>query len=230
MQMVGVLKIDNFHGRHLCIVPIRTQNSGESFKPFWRLRFGRGSFVRPHPSKGHSAQHEYGTRHEVSYLIHYDSSLQNVTEVYYKSPQDLYHKMRQFYYKMRQLLQIATILLQNATVILQNGTFITNCDSTLFHIISEAANETFSGKQVSCNLQSKSQKKVHFIAPSLQITKDKLLHRHFSRFLTAIFIQKKILIAFSVSELLRENQQRGKTTSPHPPRLGLMINSKILFL
>ena len=79
-------------------------------------------------------------------MIHYDSSLQNVTEVYYKSPQDLYHKMRQFYYKMRQLLQIATILLQNATVILQNGTFIANCDSTLFHIISEAANETFSGK------------------------------------------------------------------------------------
>ena len=44
----------------------------------------------------------------VSYLIHYDSLLQNVTpsllqyatEVYYKMRQVFYYKMRQFYYKM----------------------------------------------------------------------------------------------------------------------------------
>ena len=67
----------------------------------------------------------------VSYLIRYDSLLQNVTanllqnatEVYYKMRQAFYYKMPQFYYKMRQLLQIATILLQNTTV-------ITKCDST----------------------------------------------------------------------------------------------------
>ena len=65
----------------------------------------------------------------VSYLIRYDSLLQNAadiitkwgiilldiitkaTEVYYKIGQVLYYKMRQFYYKMQQLLQIVTILL-----------------------------------------------------------------------------------------------------------------------
>ena len=65
----------------------------------------------------------------VSYLIRYDSLLQNAadiitnwgtilldiitnaTEVYYKIGQVLYYKMRQFYYKMQQLLQVATILL-----------------------------------------------------------------------------------------------------------------------
>ena len=65
----------------------------------------------------------------VSYLIHYDSLLQNATdvllqnatEVYYKMRQVFYYKMQQFYYKIRQLLQIVTTLLQNATV-------ITKCD------------------------------------------------------------------------------------------------------
>ena len=57
----------------------------------------------------------------VSYLIHYDSLLQNPAEVYYKMQQLFYHKMRLFYYKIQQLLQIATTLLQNATV-------ITKCD------------------------------------------------------------------------------------------------------
>ena len=43
-----------------------------------------------------------------SYLIYYDSLLQNATELYYK---------------MRQVF-----LLQNATTLLQNATVITNCD------------------------------------------------------------------------------------------------------
>ena len=51
-------------------------------------------------------------RHEVLYLIHYDSLLQNataillqnVTEVYYEMRQVFYYNLRQFSYKMRQLL------------------------------------------------------------------------------------------------------------------------------
>ena len=60
----------------------------------------------------------------VSYLIRYDSllqnatviSLQNATEVYckmlqvfYRKMRQLYYKMRQFSYKMQRLLQIATV-------------------------------------------------------------------------------------------------------------------------
>ena len=57
----------------------------------------------------------------VSYLLRYDSLLQNATEGITKcnsfiTKRNCYYKMGQFYYKMRQLLQCAT--------------FITNCDST----------------------------------------------------------------------------------------------------
>ena len=61
----------------------------------------------------------------VSYLISYDSLLQNAKDIikkcdsYFITKCDSYHKLWRFYYKMRQLLQ--------------NATFITNCDST--HII-----------------------------------------------------------------------------------------------
>ena len=59
----------------------------------------------------------------VSYLIHYDSLLQNATAILLQNATEVYYKMhRVFYYKMQQLLQIATILLQNVT-------FVTNCDS-----------------------------------------------------------------------------------------------------
>ena len=61
-------------------------------------------------------------RHEVSYLIHYDSLLQKIRQIFY-------YKMRQFYYKMRQLLQNEVVLLQNATVITKCDNFITKCDS-----------------------------------------------------------------------------------------------------
>ena len=49
-------------------------------------------------------------------MIHYDSLLQNATEVYYKIRQVFDCITRQFYYKMRHLLQ--------------NMRFITNCGST----------------------------------------------------------------------------------------------------
>ena len=64
----------------------------------------------------------------VSYLVHYDTLLQNTTDIIqmrrpfcYKMRQVFYNKMRWFYYKTRQLLQNAMILLQNATI-------ITKCD------------------------------------------------------------------------------------------------------
>ena len=61
----------------------------------------------------------------VSCLNHYDSSLQNATDVitkydsYFitKCVRIFIYKIRQFYCKLRQLLQNATILLQYATVI-----------------------------------------------------------------------------------------------------------------
>ena len=62
--------------------------------------------------KGYSAHNEHGSRHEVSYLIHYDCLLkmwqilvQNATEVYYRSlllmRQVFYYKMRRFCYRMQ---------------------------------------------------------------------------------------------------------------------------------
>ena len=56
-------------------------------------------------------------------MIHYDSLLQNATEVYYKIRQVSDCITRQFYYKMRHLLQ--------------NMRFITNCGSTSNYISSQ---------------------------------------------------------------------------------------------
>ena len=53
----------------------------------------------------------------VSYLVHYDTLLQNMTAILLLNATKVYYKMRQFYYYLRQLLQNAPILLQNATVI-----------------------------------------------------------------------------------------------------------------
>ena len=48
----------------------------------------------------------------VSYLIRYDSLLQNATAILLQHATKVYYKMHQaFYYKMRQLSQIAMILL-----------------------------------------------------------------------------------------------------------------------
>ena len=62
-------------------------------------------------------------------MIHYDTLLQNATDIItntkailLQNATEVDHKMHQVcYYKMRQLLQIAMILLQNATV-------FTKCD------------------------------------------------------------------------------------------------------
>ena len=60
----------------------------------------------------------------VSYIVHYDTLLQNATDVITKcdsyfilNPKEVYYKMRQFYYKMRHLLQ--------------NASFITKCFGSL---------------------------------------------------------------------------------------------------
>ena len=46
----------------------------------------------------------------VSYLIRFDSLLQNATATLLQNATEVYYKMRQvFYYKMRRLLQIATV-------------------------------------------------------------------------------------------------------------------------
>ena len=50
------------------------------------------------------------TRREVSYLINYDTLLQNATAILLQNTTEVYYKMRQvFYYKMGQLLQIVTV-------------------------------------------------------------------------------------------------------------------------
>ena len=59
----------------------------------------------------------------VSYLIRYDSLLQNATAILLQNATEVYYKMRQvFYYKM-------PVLLQNATVIIKCDDLITKCDS-----------------------------------------------------------------------------------------------------
>ena len=85
----------------------------------------------------------------VSYLIHYDSLLQNATDIITKC--DSYcitkcDKMCQvFYYKMRQLLQIATILLQSAT-------FIINCDSRIGNALFGSFKNSYVYCRVGCNV------------------------------------------------------------------------------
>ena len=58
----------------------------------------------------------------VSYLIRYDSLLQNATDVITKCDRSLLQNVSDF------LLQNVTVLLQNATILLQNATVITKCD------------------------------------------------------------------------------------------------------
>ena len=58
----------------------------------------------------------------VSYLIHYDSLLQNATDFITKCDRNLLQNASGF------LLQNATVLLQNATVITNCDDFITKCD------------------------------------------------------------------------------------------------------
>ena len=59
----------------------------------------------------------------VSYLIHYDTLLQNATDIITKCDSYFITKCE------RSLLQKASsFLLQNTTVLLQNATVVTNCD------------------------------------------------------------------------------------------------------
>ena len=125
------------------------QNSSKHYKPFWRLRFGRGSVVRP-PSNGqglrdiqHSMSMVLDKRFHIWLILTHFYKIQQillknagaVTEVTIAAI-EFYYKMRQaFWYKMQQSLQIATSFLQKRQS-LQIATFITNCDSTPLIIIS----------------------------------------------------------------------------------------------
>ena len=67
---------------------------------------------------------------KVSYMIRFDSLLQNATDVITKCDSCFITKCD------RSLLQNASeFLLQNATILLQNATFITNCDSTVLYTL-----------------------------------------------------------------------------------------------
>ena len=97
------------------------QISGENSKPFWSMRSGL-------KDTGHGMS--IGNLHlgvssvTVSYLIRYDTLLQNATDIITKC--DSYFNTK----CDRSLLQNTSgFLLQNATVLLQNAMFITNCDS-----------------------------------------------------------------------------------------------------
>ena len=106
------------------------QISGENSKPFWSMLSGRMTEMPPlsPPLSKDEGLRDIGhimsignlilgvNSVTVSYLIHYDSLLQNSTEVYCKMRQDFYYKMRQFF-------------LQNATIITNYNNFITKCDS-----------------------------------------------------------------------------------------------------
>ena len=59
----------------------------------------------------------------VSYLIRYDSSLQNATDIITKYERSILQNASGF------LLQNTTVLLQNAALITNSDNFITKCDS-----------------------------------------------------------------------------------------------------
>ena len=67
----------------------------------------------------------------VSYLIHYDSSLQNATDITIKCDSYFITKHDRILLQNKSgfLLENATVLLQNVTVITNRDDFITKCDS-----------------------------------------------------------------------------------------------------
>ena len=116
------------------MVPI----SDENCKPFWSMFSGRMTEIPP-PSPLLSK--DEGLRDiehimsignlilgvnsvTVSYLIHYDSLLQNATDIITKCDSYFITKCD------RSLLQKASgFLLQNATILLKNSTVIKKCDN-----------------------------------------------------------------------------------------------------
>ena len=109
------------------MVPILGKNS----KPFWSMSPGRVT-KNTRPSEGlndigHSMSIDnliLGVNSvTVSYLIHYDSLLQNATDIITKCDSYFITKCD------RNLLQnVSGFLLQNATVITNCDNFITKCD------------------------------------------------------------------------------------------------------
>ena len=115
------------------------QISGENSKPFWSMRSGRVTKI--HPSLPSSLSKDEGLKNighsmsirnlifgvnsvTVSYLIRYDSLLQNATDVITKCDSYFITKCD------KSLLQYTSgFLLQNVTVITNCDDFITKCGS-----------------------------------------------------------------------------------------------------
>ena len=70
--------------------------------PFWRLRFGKESAVR-HPSNGEGLTDIQHSMSMFSYLIHYDTLLQNATDFVKNATAILLQNVTEVYYKMRQV-------------------------------------------------------------------------------------------------------------------------------
>ena len=121
------------------------QISGENFKSFQSMCPGRVKKIHPSlllsKDEGikdieHSMSIEnlilgvYGVT--VSYLIHYDSLLQNATDIITKCDSYFITKCNKSLLQNASdfLLQNATVLLQNATVITNYNNFITKCDGS----------------------------------------------------------------------------------------------------
>ena len=87
---------------------IRTQNSTENFKPFWRLHFGIWSVVRP-SSYGEELRF---IQHSMSMVIDTRFHIWSICHFIAKCDRYYYKMQRLFYYKTWQ-----NFLLQNATII-----------------------------------------------------------------------------------------------------------------
>ena len=128
------------------------QISGKSSKLFWCMRSGRATRIPLSLDRSISQPKVEGLRDighslsignlilrvssvTVSYVIHYDSLLQNATDVITKCDSYLIKNCDRSWLQNASgfLLQNATILLlelpQIAMILLQNATFITNCNS-----------------------------------------------------------------------------------------------------
>ena len=72
---------------------------------------------------GYAAQHEHGSRHEVLYLIHYDTFLQNAIYIILKCDNFFITKCGKL------ITKCISFLLKNTAVITKCDDFITKCDN-----------------------------------------------------------------------------------------------------
>ena len=116
------------------------QISGENSKPFWSMH--SGIVAKIHPSLEDEGLKHIGhimiienlilgvNSAMVSYLIRYDTLLQNATDIITKCDSYFIIKCDRSLLQNASgfLLQNGTVLLQSATILLQNAIVITKCD------------------------------------------------------------------------------------------------------